>query len=122
MEGASPAPRGFLRLARSWQLTEECLMRREWGQEIWQGLPHRVCLIDPSAGNASTNTELLRGEAEVWTSVCGWDLDRSPGTGTGSRPADLGEAGKELGSWFQGQSAADTQPTDKQPKPPQQHK
>lgn len=43
-------PKRSLRLGRSWQLTEEWLMRCEWGQEIGQGPHQRVCLIYPGVG------------------------------------------------------------------------
>ena len=93
--------------------------------------------------DASTQTELLKGEAAVQTSDCRQCLDLSPGAGTGSRPAckrcaqvedllqqvaelqevvrrlcNIREAEKLLDSWFQAQSAVDPQPTAKQPKPP----
>ncbi|KAK4827437.1 hypothetical protein QYF61_017994 [Mycteria americana] len=97
----------------------------------------------PAVADASTQTELLKGEAAVQTSGCRKCLHLSPGAGTGGRPAckrcaqvedllqqvavlqeavgrlrNIREAEKELDNWFQAQSAADPQPTAKQPKPP----
>ena len=41
----------------------------------------------PEVANASTQTEMLKGDATVQTSDCRKCLDLSPVAGTGSRPA-----------------------------------
>ncbi|CAM9586480.1 unnamed protein product, partial [Bubo scandiacus] len=40
----------------------------------------------PAVADASTQTDLLKGEAAVQTSDCRMCLDLFPGAGTGSRP------------------------------------
>jgi len=83
----------------------------------------------PAVADASTQMELLKGEAAAQTS--GWQrcLGLSPGAGTGSRPpcrrcargrtsCGRGLSCREADSWFQVQSVADPQPMAKQPKTP----
>jgi len=72
----------------------------------------------PVVGDASIQTEQLKGEAAVQTSDCRKRLDLSPGAGTDSRPAckrcsrvlscrrqrrlrNVREVEKEIDSWFQ---------------------
>jgi len=111
----------------------------------------RAKAADPAGGSApsapvvaSTQMELLKGEAAVQTSNFSKCLDLSPGAGTGSRPVckrctqveellqqvaelqemmrrqcNIRETEKELHSWFQVQSAMNPQPSSQ--KLPHQH-
>lgn len=73
-------PRGPLRQARSWQLSEEWLMRHVWDQKTRQGPSQRVCLIYPGLGQCLHPHRAAEGSVDLslWVGPgpFSWERDR----------------------------------------------